>query len=253
MSKLHLLGTGSGLLCPGRCASAYLLETEEGDVLFDAGEPVSITLRRKNYDWQRMKGIIISHTHPDHIGGLPLLIQQLQLSRRKEPVRLYAPEEYVERIYEHLNIHYLFPDYFSFELKPEKLTEDKIILNGTEILPMKTKHLDYIKKRISHKIPNKFEAFSFRIKTGKAYFLYSGDIKSFREIKKSLPGCSFAIIETTHIELDELLEWAEKNPCCNIIASHISPDFNLKEFQFKKEKKAINNISLAEEGSLIYL
>jgi len=251
MSKLHLLGTGSGLLSPGRNASSYLLETEEGDILFDAGEPVSITLTARNYDWRRLQAVMISHTHPDHMGGFPLLIQQIHLSRRKEKLHIYAPSEYTGLIYEHLGIHYLFPDYFSFEFKAFNLGKEKIFLGKAEVTPIETEHLTYVKEKITPGYPNMCEAFSFKVKIEDRTVLYSADIKSFSEIEKHLFGCNYALIETTHIELASVMEWAGKNPSCKIIITHISPDFNMEEFKITKEKWGLKNITLARDGQRI--
>lgn len=77
MLKLITLGTSHGDPCPTRFNSALLLRTSAGDYLFEAGAPVNALMIRKGIPFGNLKAVFVSHTHEDHIGGLPGLIKSL--------------------------------------------------------------------------------------------------------------------------------------------------------------------------------
>jgi len=225
MTKLHLLGTGGGLLCAGRNPSSYLLETDEGHILFDCGDGVSSKLVSSGYDWRLLKAIVISHSHADHLGGFPLLIQQIHLSRRENPLYIYGPSEFIEQIYVHLGVYYLFPGSFSFGFKIFSMqNRESFILDRVEILPLLTKHLERAKEKIPEGFPNRGESFAFKVKVKDKTFLYSADLQSFEDIRKYLEDCHYILIEVTHIKTETVIEWAEEHQKTEIIVTHISPE-----------------------------
>jgi ribonuclease BN (tRNA processing enzyme) len=252
MIKLHLLGTGGGLLCAGRNPSAYLLETDEGHILFDCGDGVALNLVNSGYDWRNLLAVVISHTHADHLGGFPLLIQQIYLSRRKNPLYIYGPEEFIEQIYCHLGIYYLFPAAFSFDFKPVSLElGESFIMNEVEIFPVLTKHLERAKGKIPEGCPNRGEAFAFIVKAENKKIFYSADLQSFEDIHKYLEDCHYVLIETTHIDIETIFEWAEEHQKIEIIVTHISPGFDVEYFNVLRGKNGITNINIAKDGNSI--
>jgi len=83
MLKLVTLGTSHGDPGLRRFNSASLLRTSGGDYLFEAGAPVNALMIRKGIPFAGLKAVFVSHTHEDHIGGLPGLIKSLV--KRPEP------------------------------------------------------------------------------------------------------------------------------------------------------------------------
>ena len=77
MPKLITLGTSHGDPGPRRFNSALMLRTSAGDYLFEAGAPVNALMIRKKIPFAGLKAVFVSHTHEDHIGGLPGLIKSL--------------------------------------------------------------------------------------------------------------------------------------------------------------------------------
>lgn len=83
MLKLITLGTSHGDPGPKRFNSASVLRTSHGDYLFEAGAPVNALMIRKDIPFSNLKAVFVSHTHEDHIGGLPGLVKSLV--KRPEP------------------------------------------------------------------------------------------------------------------------------------------------------------------------
>lgn len=68
----------AGLL--GEHGFACHLETEQGDYLFDSGGGATLTANSAimNIDLRQLRGIVLSHGHRDHTGGLQQVLQQLE-------------------------------------------------------------------------------------------------------------------------------------------------------------------------------
>ncbi len=86
-----LLGTGGMSPLPDRWLSALLVRCRGELILFDCGEGTQIVWRCFGWGFRRLGAICISHTHADHIAGLPGLLHSIANAGRTEPVALYGP------------------------------------------------------------------------------------------------------------------------------------------------------------------
>ena len=94
-----ILGTGGMMPLPNRYLTSMLLRREGELFLFDCGEATQISLRQLNLKWKKISVILISHTHADHITGLPGILMLTAQVERDEPLIIIGPpkvKEYVE-------------------------------------------------------------------------------------------------------------------------------------------------------------
>lgn len=97
--EAFILGCGGMMPLPHRHLTSMLLRREGDLFLFDAGEGTQVSLRRLNLRWKKINAIFISHTHADHVTGLPGLLMLSSQVDRDEPLYIYGPPriaEYVE-------------------------------------------------------------------------------------------------------------------------------------------------------------
>ena len=90
MTRLVILGTATNV--PDECHenTHMALVAHDRLVLIDGpGNPYS-RLKQAQLPVDQLSDIVMTHFHPDHVGGIPLLLMALGLSGRKEPLRLYA-------------------------------------------------------------------------------------------------------------------------------------------------------------------
>jgi ribonuclease BN (tRNA processing enzyme) len=255
MAHVSLLGTGSGKLNPERNASAYLIETGHGDVLLDAGEPVSATLARRAYDWSALHALIITHTHADHTGGVPMLVQQLHLSGRRRPFTIYGPPEYVHRLSELLSIHYLFIEALRFDLAVRELTVKRPFeICGVRFIASSTRHLVPAASRAAELgYANACQAFAIRAELDGRALFYSGDVNAFEDIRQAMAGCDLALVDSTHVDLAAVLSWAASHPGTRIILSHVAEGFDMQALQVELTKTGTDSVRVAGEGEVLLI
>jgi len=97
--ELFILGTGGMMPLPARHLTSVLLRREGDLFLFDCGEGTQVSLRKLNLRWKKINTIFISHTHADHVTGLPGILMLSSQVDRDEPLYIIGPpkiREYVE-------------------------------------------------------------------------------------------------------------------------------------------------------------
>jgi ribonuclease Z len=70
-TKLHILGTGTGIVTK-YINSSLLLENEKGFFLIDGtgGAEILKVFDQRGFDWAKLKAAFLSHEHTDHILGM---------------------------------------------------------------------------------------------------------------------------------------------------------------------------------------
>ncbi len=97
--EVFVLGTGGMMPLPSRHLTSVLVRREGDLFLFDCGEATQVSLRKLNLRWKKISAIFISHTHADHVTGLPGILMLSSQVDRDEPLYIFGPpkiREYVE-------------------------------------------------------------------------------------------------------------------------------------------------------------
>jgi ribonuclease BN (tRNA processing enzyme) len=90
--RLTVVGSGDAFGSGGRANTCFLLETTKAVLLVDCGASALPALKARGIALNRIEGIILSHLHGDHFGGLPFLLLDAQLlSRREAPLVIAGP------------------------------------------------------------------------------------------------------------------------------------------------------------------
>jgi ribonuclease Z len=98
MAEITFLGTANALPNKDHDSSHLLVNAGKRLILVDcAGNPV-IRLDETGIDLRKITDVILTHFHPDHVSGLPLLLLDLLLMGRKEPLNIYGLHEVVDRV-----------------------------------------------------------------------------------------------------------------------------------------------------------
>ena len=96
--ELFVLGTGGMMPLPGRNLTSVLLRREGELLLFDCGEATQISLKKLNLRWKKISTIYISHTHADHVTGLPGILMLSSQVERDDPLTIIGPPKIAEYV-----------------------------------------------------------------------------------------------------------------------------------------------------------
>lgn len=110
--EAFVLGCGGMMPLPYRHLTSVLLRREGDLFLFDGGEGTQVSLRRLNLKWKKINAIFVSHTHADHVTGLPGILMLSAQVDRDEPLYIYGPPkiaEYIETSRKVLDMYINYP------------------------------------------------------------------------------------------------------------------------------------------------
>jgi ribonuclease Z len=125
--EAFILGTGGMMPLPNRHLTSVLLRREGELFLFDCGEGTQVSLRRLNLRWKKISAIFISHTHADHVTGLPGILMLSSQVDRDDPLYIYGPPriaEYIETSRRVLDM------YINYEIVVKEITEGGVVYEG---------------------------------------------------------------------------------------------------------------------------
>jgi len=229
--KLHFIGTCAGTEpMKGRRHACTAMEVNGKLYWFDAGEGCSITGHLMGLDLIRIKKIIISHTHMDHIGGLAPLLWQIKkisyiVGRYPEPIELYLPNEHTARA-----LYALLQDTESafcrrFEIRWKDVSDGELFdEDGVKVTACHNYHLEGrpesgVQEFFNDELP--WRSFSYRLEAEGKSIVYSGDVKQFHELDSLIgSGCDGLIIETGHHGVDAVYEYTKGKNIGHVFFSH---------------------------------
>ena len=110
--EAFVLGCGGMMPLPYRHLTSVLLRRDGDLFLFDCGEGTQVSLKRLNLKWKKIGAIFISHTHADHVTGLPGIMMLSSQVDRADPLYIYGPPkvaEYVESSRRVLDMYINYP------------------------------------------------------------------------------------------------------------------------------------------------
>jgi ribonuclease Z len=125
--EAFILGCGGMMPLPNRHLTSVLLRREGELFLFDGGEGTQVSLRRLNLRWKKISVIFVSHTHADHVTGIPGLLMLSSQVDRDDPLYIIGPPriaEYIETSRRVLDM------YINYEIIIREITEPGVVYEG---------------------------------------------------------------------------------------------------------------------------
>jgi ribonuclease BN (tRNA processing enzyme) len=91
--ELTIIGSGDAFGSGGRFNTCFFVRGAGCRFLIDCGATSLVALKRAAIDLGSIDGVVLTHLHGDHFGGLPFLLLDAQLmSQRRRSIFIWGPE-----------------------------------------------------------------------------------------------------------------------------------------------------------------
>ena len=222
--KIYFLGTCCGTEpIENRNHASILVECGDKNYFFDAGEGCSRTAHLLGVDLLKVKKIVISHPHMDHVGGLGNLLWNIRkISRVKK----------VNPLHGDIDVYIPVLDTFDGVMKILRNSEggyqNDYVTNGIKITDgvlFTDENLKVTAYHNEHLLRNSeagdYRSFSFLIEGDNKRLVYSGDIRALIELDEIIgDGVDALIVETGHRKILDVYEYAKDKNIGMVYFSH---------------------------------
>jgi ribonuclease BN (tRNA processing enzyme) len=177
-------------------AQQIRIESATGSVLIDAGDGTLRDLVSAGVDLDKLHGIIFTHGHFDHVGGLHSLLGFLRMIGREEELSICAPKGCTEVFSIVKNFINLYSDTIPFKISRTEVQPGRAFqIAGTTIKAYPVVHCGSIEGAgILDPIP----ALGYRISCKGEAVAITGDTGFCPALKELVKGADLAIIEAAH-------------------------------------------------------
>jgi ribonuclease BN (tRNA processing enzyme) len=151
----------------------------DDDVLIDAGTGIGDLALE---DLDSIRHVFLTHAHLDHVAGLPMLVDRVFDENFDEPLTVYAREETLRAVQEHLFNGIIWPDF------SELPTADNPMLRYHPCRPGDTiniQHRDFYAVDVLHSVPS----LGYTVQNSGGAFAVSGDTKANETLWPVLNAC----------------------------------------------------------------
>lgn len=218
------IGCGDAFGSGGRFNTCFLLRGVRLRLLVDCGATALVALKRQGVEPNDIDGVVVSHLHGDHFGGLPFLLLDAQhMSRRTRPLFVLGPSGMGARLAAAQEA--LFPgataQKLRFPLRVGELTAGTLHAEEAfAVTPYPAAH--------SAGAP----CFALRIEMEGRVVTYSGDTEWTDALIAAAQGADLFICEcsnlkdriTGHLSYATLAPALERIDAKRIILTHMNPD-----------------------------
>lgn len=97
-ARLTFLGTASAVPNSDHHNTSLCVQYDQQTILIDCADSQIVRLEQAGISPLSLSDVVITHFHPDHVSGLPLLLMNLWLMGRKEPIHIHGLKQDMDRI-----------------------------------------------------------------------------------------------------------------------------------------------------------
>jgi len=177
-------------------AQHILVSTEHGSILIDTGDGLLRDLISIELDFSQIKGIVFTHGHFDHVGGLHSLLGYLRMTGRKELLPIFAPEGCAE-VYSIVdNFKKCYRGSIPFGLSCKEVKSHETFQIGE--MTIKAYPMMHCGSTNGSGILDPIPAMGYRISYNGEVISVSGDTGMCPSLKELVEGADFAVLEATY-------------------------------------------------------
>ena len=187
MMKLVILGTANAIPDEKHENTHMAVIGEKSKLLIDCVSNPIIRLPRAGINFNEITDLILTHFHPDHVGGVPLLLMNMWLLGRRLPLDIYGLHHTLERMEDLMGFYEWdsWPNFFPIAFHRLPQIENMLIMENEE--------LRVYASPVRHLIPTIGLRIEF-LKGGKT-LAYSCDTEPCQQMVKLAEGADVLIHE----------------------------------------------------------
>lgn len=201
--RIRVLGCSGGIGAGSR-TSAMLIDN---DVLIDAGTGIG-DLELEDID--TIRHVFLTHSHFDHIAGLPMLVDRIFDENLEQPVTIYAREETLRAIRDHLFNGVIWPDFSRLPTAEAPMMRYRVCSPGDTIT---IDHRDFYAVDVMHTVPS----LGYTVQNSGAVFAVSGDTKTNETLWPVLNACNDLKVLVIEVSFPDEMHWLAE------VAGHYTP------------------------------
>jgi ribonuclease Z len=100
MPKVIILGSSNAVPSTDHENTHLVIVGEQRTILVDCVSNPVVRLEQAGIDFNDLTDIVITHFHPDHVSGMPLLLMDMWLMGRTKPLNIYGLHYTMDRLEE---------------------------------------------------------------------------------------------------------------------------------------------------------
>ena len=173
--RIRILGCSGGIGAGSR-TSALLIDN---DVLIDAGTGIG-DLELDDLD--SIRHVFLTHAHLDHVAGLPMLADRVFDENFVEPLTVYAREETLRAVKDHLFNGIIWPDFTLLPSPERPMLRFRVCSPGDTVT---INHRNFYAVDVMHTVPT----LGYTVQNSGGVFAVSGDTKTNETLWPVLNAC----------------------------------------------------------------
>jgi ribonuclease BN (tRNA processing enzyme) len=201
--KLRVLGS-AGAEFPGFRPPAFLVDDH---LLLDAGTIGSVLSEEEQWG---LRNILITHSHLDHIRGIPALADNIIIKNLAHTVVVHSTPEVITALRDHLFNNVIWPDFTRIPSPDRPVLTFKEIAVGQEF---GVAGYSVRAVRVNHTVP----AVGYIIAKDGRTLAYTGDTGPTEEIWRHVAGIDALIVEVSFPDSMEDLALLTRHLTCSLL------------------------------------
>ena len=190
--RIRILGCSGGIGA-GSLTSAMLIDD---DVLIDAGTGIGDLALE---DLDSIRHVFLPHAHLDHVAGLPMLVDRVFDENVARPITVYAREETLSAIQEHLFNGVIWPDFAKLPSAEKPMLRYRVCSPGDTI---QIEHRDFHAVDVMHSVPS----LGYTVQNSGGAFAVSGDTKTNETLWPVLNACDDLKVLVIEVSFPDKME-----------------------------------------------
>jgi ribonuclease Z len=189
MNSLIILGSAHSIPDKNHGNTHMLVASPSQSVLIDCGGDVVQRLQNIDFSYENLSDIILTHFHPDHVSGAPLLLMTMWLMGRRKPINIIGNQHTISRIKTLMDLYGWqdWPDFYPLSFIEVQNTNMSKIIDGSD--------LRIFASPVSHMIPTIGLRVEFT-QSGTA-FAYTADSEPCQQIIELAENVDILLHEAT--------------------------------------------------------